>query len=69
MWKFMDIFFIWWDWGCLIELASAAVLAVYVWTDLWLSCVQVRLIDFSPGEKYMVAYSSHEPSNPRDTQV
>ncbi|KAL6008103.1 Eukaryotic translation initiation factor 3 subunit B [Asimina triloba] len=28
---------------------------------------QVKLIDFSPGEKYMVTYSSHEPSNPRDT--
>ncbi|KAL6278954.1 hypothetical protein ACE6H2_022555 [Prunus campanulata] len=27
---------------------------------------QVRLIDFSPGEKYLVTYSSHEPSNPRD---
>ena len=30
---------------------------------------QVKLIDFSPGEKFMVTYSSHEPSNPRDTQV
>lgn len=29
---------------------------------------QVKLIDFSPGEKFMVTYSSHEPSNPRDTQ-
>ncbi|CAL9067771.1 eukaryotic translation initiation factor 3 subunit B-like [Musa acuminata AAA Group] len=28
---------------------------------------QVRLIDFSPGEKYLVTFSSHEPSNPRDT--
>nr|XP_043610796.1 eukaryotic translation initiation factor 3 subunit B-like [Erigeron canadensis] len=28
---------------------------------------QVKLIDFSPGEKYLVTYSSHEPSNPRDT--
>ncbi|KAM5561847.1 eukaryotic translation initiation factor 3 subunit B [Rosa sericea] len=28
---------------------------------------QVRLIDFSPGEKYLVTYSSHEASNPRDT--
>ncbi|KAK2643511.1 hypothetical protein Ddye_025274 [Dipteronia dyeriana] len=27
---------------------------------------QVKLIDFSPGEKYLVTYSSHEPSNPRD---
>ncbi|XP_073111676.1 eukaryotic translation initiation factor 3 subunit B [Elaeis guineensis] len=25
------------------------------------------LIDFSPGEKYLVTYSSHEPSNPHDT--
>ncbi|KAK9104755.1 hypothetical protein Scep_021599 [Stephania cephalantha] len=29
---------------------------------------QVKLIDFSPGEKYLVTCSSHEPSNPRDTQ-
>eukprot|EP00252_Welwitschia_mirabilis_P007655 TRINITY_DN1925_c0_g2_i1.p1 TRINITY_DN1925_c0_g2~~TRINITY_DN1925_c0_g2_i1.p1 ORF type:complete len:719 (+),score=135.17 TRINITY_DN1925_c0_g2_i1:149-2305(+) len=29
---------------------------------------QVRFIDFSPGEKFLVTYSSHEPSNPRDTQ-
>ncbi|WOH14507.1 hypothetical protein DCAR_0934026 [Daucus carota subsp. sativus] len=28
---------------------------------------QVKLIDFSPGEKYLVTYSSHEPSNPRDS--
>ncbi|XP_051147222.1 eukaryotic translation initiation factor 3 subunit B-like isoform X2 [Andrographis paniculata] len=28
---------------------------------------QVKLIDFSPGETYLVTYSSHEPSNPRDT--
>ncbi|EEF46838.1 Eukaryotic translation initiation factor 3 subunit, putative [Ricinus communis] len=27
---------------------------------------QVKLIDFSPGEKYLVTYSSHEPSNPHD---
>ncbi|CAN1846912.1 Eukaryotic translation initiation factor 3 subunit B [Linum perenne] len=27
---------------------------------------QVKMIDFSPGEKYLVTYSSHEPSNPRD---
>ncbi|KAF2287294.1 hypothetical protein GH714_039562 [Hevea brasiliensis] len=26
----------------------------------------VKLIDFSPVEKYLVTYSSHEPSNPRD---
>ncbi|GAB4832844.1 Eukaryotic translation initiation factor 3 subunit B [Ancistrocladus abbreviatus] len=29
--------------------------------------LQVKLIDFSPGEKYLVTYSSHEPSNPCDT--
>ncbi|KAF7153188.1 hypothetical protein RHSIM_Rhsim01G0145200 [Rhododendron simsii] len=28
---------------------------------------QVKLIDFSPGERFLVTYSSHEPSNPRDT--
>jgi translation initiation factor 3 subunit B len=28
---------------------------------------QVKMIDFSPGERYLVTYSSHEPSNPRDT--
>ncbi|CAI7895469.1 unnamed protein product, partial [Closterium sp. NIES-54] len=28
----------------------------------------VRLIDFSPGERFLVTYSSHEPANPRDTQ-
>jgi translation initiation factor 3 subunit B len=28
----------------------------------------VRLLDFSPGERYLVTYSSQEPSNPRDTQ-
>ncbi|VFQ93689.1 unnamed protein product [Cuscuta campestris] len=28
---------------------------------------QVKLIDFSPGESYLVTYSSHEPSNPRDS--
>ncbi|KAE8716893.1 Eukaryotic translation initiation factor 3 subunit B [Hibiscus syriacus] len=30
---------------------------------------QVKLIDFSPGEKFLVTYSSHEPSNPRDANV
>jgi len=30
---------------------------------------QVKLIDFSPGEKFIVTYSTHEPSNLRDTQV
>ncbi|KAM3311366.1 hypothetical protein ACQJBY_031812 [Aegilops geniculata] len=28
---------------------------------------QLKLIDFSPGEKYLITYSSHEPSNPIDT--
>ncbi|CAM8982840.1 unnamed protein product [Rhodiola kirilowii] len=28
---------------------------------------QVKFIDFSNGENYLVTYSSHEPSNPRDT--
>ncbi|KAG6517054.1 eukaryotic translation initiation factor 3 subunit B-like [Zingiber officinale] len=28
---------------------------------------QVRQIDFSPSEKYIITYSSHEPSNPRDS--
>ncbi|XP_057807553.1 eukaryotic translation initiation factor 3 subunit B-like isoform X1 [Salvia miltiorrhiza] len=28
---------------------------------------QVKLIDFSPGERFLVTYSSQEPSNPRDT--
>ncbi|KAL5559619.1 hypothetical protein UlMin_035830 [Ulmus minor] len=27
---------------------------------------QVRLIDFSPGEKYLVTYSGHEPNTPDD---
>lgn len=31
--------------------------------------IQVKLIDFSPGERFLVTYSSHEPSNPRDTHV
>lgn len=26
----------------------------------------VRLIDYSPNEKYLVSYSSHEPVGPRD---
>ncbi|XP_076956762.1 eukaryotic translation initiation factor 3 subunit B-like [Bidens hawaiensis] len=30
---------------------------------------QVKLIDFSPGEKYLVTYCSHEPSNPCDSQA
>ncbi|XP_025801980.1 eukaryotic translation initiation factor 3 subunit B-like isoform X2 [Panicum hallii] len=30
---------------------------------------QVELIDFSPGERFLVTYSSHKPSNPRDTHV
>ncbi|XP_078439767.1 eukaryotic translation initiation factor 3 subunit B-like [Wolffia australiana] len=27
----------------------------------------VKLIDFSPGERFLVTYSSHEPNGPRDT--
>ncbi|XP_074274818.1 eukaryotic translation initiation factor 3 subunit B-like isoform X2 [Silene latifolia] len=30
---------------------------------------QVQLIDFSPGEKFIVTYSSHEPSNSLDTHT
>ncbi|KAG6395119.1 hypothetical protein SASPL_145711 [Salvia splendens] len=30
---------------------------------------QVKLIDFSHGERFLVTYSSQEPSNPRDTHV
>ncbi|KAL5189952.1 Eukaryotic translation initiation factor 3 subunit B [Glycine soja] len=32
--------------------------------NFW-SCI-VKFIDFSPGEKYLVTYSSHEPSNTGD---
>jgi len=28
----------------------------------------VRLIDFSPAEKFLVTFSSQEAANPRDTQ-
>ncbi|KAI3701739.1 hypothetical protein L6452_27048 [Arctium lappa] len=28
---------------------------------------QVKLIDFSPGEKHLVTYSSHETSTPHDS--
>ena len=28
--------------------------------------VQVRLVDFSPNEKYIITYSSQDPSNPRE---
>jgi translation initiation factor 3 subunit B len=28
---------------------------------------QVRLIDFSPNEKYLISYTSVEPTNPRDS--
>ncbi|PIA45848.1 hypothetical protein AQUCO_01600232v1 [Aquilegia coerulea] len=28
---------------------------------------EVKLIDFSPGEKFLVTYSNHEPSNPRES--
>ncbi|GJU76694.1 eukaryotic translation initiation factor 3 subunit B-like protein [Tanacetum coccineum] len=30
---------------------------------------EVKLIDFSPGEKYLVTYSSHEPSKPHDSRM
>ncbi|KAE9456073.1 hypothetical protein C3L33_12014, partial [Rhododendron williamsianum] len=30
---------------------------------------QVKLMDFSPGERFLVTYSSHEPSNPGDTHL
>ncbi|KAI3678157.1 hypothetical protein L6452_37439 [Arctium lappa] len=30
-------------------------------------CCCVKLIDFSPGEKYLVTYNSHEPSTPHDS--
>nr|P56821.1 RecName: Full=Eukaryotic translation initiation factor 3 subunit B; Short=eIF3b; AltName: Full=eIF-3-eta; AltName: Full=eIF3 p110 [Nicotiana tabacum]CAA72721.1 PRT1 protein [Nicotiana tabacum] len=30
---------------------------------------QVKLIDFSLAERYLVTYSSHEPSNPRDSHA
>lgn len=29
----------------------------------------VRLLDYSPNEKYLVTYSSQEPSNPRDSVI
>ena len=29
-------------------------------------CAQVRLVDFSPNEKYLITYSSQDPSNPRE---
>lgn len=29
--------------------------------------LQVKFIQFSPGEKYLVTFSSIEPTNPRDT--
>ena len=28
--------------------------------------MQARLIDFSPCEKFLISYSSQEPSNPRE---
>ena len=31
--------------------------------------VQVRLLEFSPGEKFLVTYSTHEPAGPREKQV
>lgn len=37
--------------------------------DFLLLISQVKLVDFSPGEKYLVTYHSQEPSNPRDASV
>ncbi|KAI3680678.1 hypothetical protein L6452_35451 [Arctium lappa] len=28
---------------------------------------QIKLVDFSPGEKYLVTYNIHEPSTPHDS--
>ena len=28
--------------------------------------LQVRLVDFSPNERYLISYSSQDPSNPRE---
>ena len=36
---------------------------------VWVFGVQVRLLDFSPGEKFLVTYSTHEPAGPREKQV
>ena len=30
------------------------------------SVLQVRLVDFSPNERYLISYSSQDPSNPRE---
>ena len=42
---------------------------LYLKDHFYLNKLQVKLIDFSPGENYLVTYSSHEPSNPRDANV
>ena len=42
---------------------------IIIWIYIYIYTSQVKLIDFSPGEKYLVTYSSHEPSNPRDANV
>ena len=38
--------------------------------DIWLTCcaavLQVSYIEFSPDEKYVLSYSSREPSNPSE---
>ena len=38
--------------------------------DMWLTCcaavLQVSYIEFSPDEKYVLSYSSREPSNPSE---
>uniref|UniRef100_A0A7R9YYS4 Eukaryotic translation initiation factor 3 subunit B n=1 Tax=Chlamydomonas euryale TaxID=1486919 RepID=A0A7R9YYS4_9CHLO len=47
---------------------GAAIWAGPEWTRLQrLAHPNIRLIDYSPNERYMVSYSSHEPMNPRDT--
>ncbi|KAI3769589.1 hypothetical protein L6452_00698 [Arctium lappa] len=44
---------------------------IMMMTDfLFLLCssgLKVKMIDFSPGEKYLVTYSNHEPSTPHDS--
>ncbi|PWA47741.1 Nucleotide-binding, alpha-beta plait [Artemisia annua] len=37
------------------------------WREPRKSRVKAKLIDFSPGEKYLVTYSNHAPSNPHDS--
>ncbi|RZC15215.1 Eukaryotic translation initiation factor 3 subunit B, partial [Glycine soja] len=46
--------------------ASFNKLMRYSHPQAFFEIYSVKLIDFSPGEKYLVTYISHEPSNPRD---